>query len=141
MAKLPSFKRLNKGDFEPQYHGLMEKIILSLNTIVDSVLDAMNRKISLKNNILCSVRDITVVVDSSGVPTSPVNVTYDFVGAASVVVVGRVVNLTNVSGYPSSGVGVYWEQVANNGIRIRHVSGILPSNSHSLRLVIYGDEA
>lgn len=141
MAKLPSFKRLNKSEFKPEYSDLVEKLITSLNSIIDSVLDALNRKISLKNNILCSIRDVSVVVDSAGIPTAPINITYDFTGSASVVTVGRIVNLTNSSGYPSSGVTVYWEQVANNVIRIRHISGILPNNSHSLRLVIYGDES
>jgi len=139
--KLPSFKRLNKGDFKPEYGELVEKLITSLNSIIDSVLDALNRKISLKNNILCSVKDISVAVDSSGIPTAPVNITYDFVGSASVVTVGKIVNLTNSIGYPTNGVSVYWEQVANNVIRIRHITGIIPNNSHSLRLVIYGDES
>jgi hypothetical protein len=141
MAKLPSFKRLNKGDFNPEYADLIEKLILSLNSIIDSILNALNRKLSLKNNILCSVRDINVVVNSSGIPLAPINITYDFVGSVSVVSVGKITNLTNPSGYPSSGVGVYWEQVSNNGISIKHISGILPNNSHVLRIVIYGEEA
>ena len=141
MAKLPSFKRLNKSDFNPEYGDLVEKLITSLNSIIDSIVDALNRKISLKNNILCSVRDVSIVVGASGVPLNPTTITYDFSGSASVVTIGRIINLTNPEGYPTSGVTLYWEQVGNNVIRIRHVSGLIANNSHSLRIVIYGDES
>lgn len=140
MAKLPSFKRLNKNDYDPKYLDLIDRLAVSINSGFDSVYEALNKNLTLSNNILCSVVNITVAVNSSGVPNGTVIIPTSLATPVNVILVGRAINSSNPTGYPSSGVIVSWDQTTRDTITIKHITGLLPNNSYNLRLVMYGEE-
>lgn len=140
MAKLPSFKRLNKNDYDPKYYDLVDRLVVSINSGFDAVYQALNNKLTLTNNLVCGIQDFSITVDSSGIPITANTVSIPFKNAVSVVLVGKVLNLANTSKYPDSGVLVSWSQTSRGSININHVTGLLPNTSYSLRLVIYGEE-
>ena len=140
MAKLPTLRRLFKGDFKPEYGELVEKLITSINNGFDNIYDALNKKLTLKNNILCDVRDFSVQVGSTGIPTNSIILSIPFTNSVSVVTVGRVINITNTFSYPTSGVTVTWEQNGAGSIKINHIPGLKSGETYSIRVVIYGDE-
>ena len=140
MAKLPTLRRLFKGDFKPEYGELVEKLITSINNGFDNIYDALNKKLTLKNNILCDVRDFSVQVGSTGIPTNSIILSIPFTNSVSVVTVGRVINITNTFSYPTSGVTVTWEQNGAGSIKINHITGLKSGETYSIRVVIYGDE-
>lgn len=140
MAKLPTLRRLFKNDFKPEYSELVEKLIVSINNGFDNVYDALNNKITLRNNVLCNIKDFTVQVSSAGVPLTNLILNVGFNNNINVVTVGKVDNITNTLLYPSSGVTISWEQLAPGSLKIKHISGLTEGNSYNIRVVIYGDE-
>lgn len=140
MAKLPTLRRLFKGDFKPEYAELIEKLINSINNGFDNIYDALNKKLTLKNNILCDVRDFSIQVNSTGIPLNSTVLAVSFSASASVVTVGKVTNITNTFSYPTSGVTITWEQNGAGSIKINHITGLKAGETYSIRVVIYGDE-
>lgn len=140
MAKLPTLRRLFKNDFKPEYSELVEKLIVSINNGFDNIYDALNNKITLKNNILCTVKDVNVRVLSNGIPIIPLIINVGFNNNINVVTVGKIDNITTPTIYPSSGVTISWEQTSPGFLRINHVTGLSEGQSYNIRLVVYGDE-
>lgn len=140
MAKLPTLRRLFKNDFKPEYSELVEKLIVSINNGFDNIYDALNNKITLKNNILCDIKNFTVSVNSLGIPINTIVLTVNFKNNISVINVGKIDNLLNPNSYPSSGVTLSWEQLSPGTLKINHITGLIEGQSYNLRVVIYGDE-
>lgn len=140
MAKLPTLRRLFKNDFKPEYSELVEKLIVSINNGFDNVYDALNNKITLRNNILCNIKDFSVQVSSTGTPTTSLILNVDFRNNISVVTVGRVDNISNPLLYPSGGVIVIWDQISPGVLQIKNITGLSEGQSYNIRVVIYGDE-
>lgn len=140
MAKLPSYKRLNKNDYDPKYADLVDRLVVSINSGFDAVYEALNNKLTLSNNLVCNIKEFTVTVDSNGLPLTPASISISFKNTVSVILVGKITNLKNPTTYPSSGIVVSWEQTSRGLVLIKHISGLLPNVSYNLRLVIYGEE-
>lgn len=140
MAKLPTLRRLFKNDFKPEYSELVEKLIVSINNGFDNVYDALNNKITLRNNVLCNIKDFSVRVSSLGIPVNTLILNVDFKNNISVVTLGKIDNISNPTSYPSSGVVISWEQLAPGSIRINHIGGLTEGQNYNIRVVIYGDE-
>ena len=94
----------------------------------------------MKNNILCSIKDTNVQVNSSGIPVTPLVLGIDFNNNISVVTVGKISNITNLNQYPLSGVTISWEQISPGFMKINHITGLSVGEVYNIRLVVYGDE-
>lgn len=137
--RLPNFRRIIKQDFEKQYNQLVERLSVSINNGFDVMFEALNNKISLQNNIMCTVIDIELEPSSSGTPKNPANLTLTYSGKTSIVVVGKVDNLTNPSSYPTSAPFISWSQ-NDTTLTINHITGLTADNKYSIRLVAFGQE-
>lgn len=140
MAKLPTLRRLFKGDFKPEHGELVDKLITSINNGFDNVYDALNNKITLKNNILCDIKDFSIQVNSSGIPTNALVLNVSFASTVSIVSVGKITNSSNPQSFPAGGVTITWEQESAGFIKIKHITGLTSGETYSIRVVIYGDE-
>ena len=136
--KLPSFRRIISSDYEEKYKELVETLAVSINQGIDSVYDALNKKLTLKNNLLSTTKEVVLQVDQTGKPIQAAGLKLDFSNKASVLFVGKADNLTNPSLYPT-GVFVSWTQAADF-IQINNVSGLQSGSSYRLRIVVFGDE-
>jgi hypothetical protein len=136
--KLPSFRRIISSDYDEKYKELVETLAVSINQGIDSVYDALNKKLTLKNNILSTTKDVVLQVDQTGKPIQAAGLKLDFANKASVLFVGKADNLTNPNLYPT-GVFVSWTQAADF-IQINNVSGLQPGASYRLKIVVFGDE-
>lgn len=135
--KLPSFKRLFKNDFEAELQGFVEKLMDSINPGLENVYIALNKRLTRKDNMIFTEKDIEVTVNASGIPIAETQFLLEFEGKASGAQVERADNLTNPTVYPTSGVFVTWTQNANV-ITLNHVTGLPASNRFRLRVVVYG---
>lgn len=135
--KVPNFKRIFKTDYEKQYQKLIETLSFSLNNAIDVINNAINGNISLSENILCSIKDLTLQVDANGTPTSPITFPVNFTGQVQGLLALNVTNKTNSNSYPTSGVFVSFEQT-QNGILIKNITGLVAGNSYTLRIVAFG---
>lgn len=115
----------------------METLSYALNYAIEAINDALNHNISLTDNILCSLKDLTLQVDATGKPTSPLTFPVNFTGQVQGLTVLNVTNLTNSNSYPTSGVFVSFSQT-QNGIVVNNITGLVPFNSYTLRIVAWG---
>ena len=148
MPRLPSFRRIFRTDYPSQFQDLIEKLAVSLNNAFDVLFDAVGGKLSLKTNILCIVKDITLVVDANGKPTSNSGFAMDNPKMVSVtgIQVLKAVNNTNATVYPISQPFISFSITnnANNGtntntILMNNISGLQPGNSYTLTIIAYGE--
>lgn len=134
---MPSFKRLFKGDYDSEEQGLIDKLSSSLNYGIEVLYDALNRKLTLRDNISCTVKDVEVTVNSSGIPNSSTTFSMDITNKIDGLMVIRAENLTNSNTYPSGGVFVTFSQ-NNTTVTIIHVTGLQANNNYRLRIVAFG---
>lgn len=140
--KLPSFKRLFKQDFKADYQALIEQLGLTINTGFDALFQMGNNGITLKDNIMSVVKNITVTVDTNG---TPINTTSFSLGTGIFpttnpvveVRIGKIVNNTDSSAYTQGGVTVFWTQNGSQ-ININNIKGLIPNNSYTITLIAQG---
>lgn len=134
--KLPNFRRIFKTDYGANEQGLVEKLATSINNGFEVLYEALNGKVSLRENIFCTVKDVTVIVDSSGVPTTTTTVSRDRNARVDGVGVINAQNLTNSTSYPTSGIFISFN-ASDNGITITNITGLQAGNEYSLRVILW----
>lgn len=135
--KLPTFKRLKSQDYPEEQQSLIEQISFSLNNGIEALFEALNKKLTIKDNLYATERDVELRINSAGYPLAQTFATVDFGGPVRNVFVGKVENLTNPQVFPTSGVHVSWNNTAS-GIQITNVVGLPPNNTFRLRIVMFG---
>jgi hypothetical protein len=135
--KLPTYRRIYSTDYTPEQQELINKLSSSLNIGIEVLYEALNKKVSLEDNIDCLVRDVSIVVDASGFPTNTAVFTLvDRTRNIKGLQVIRAENLTNSGVYPNGGIFLSFQQT-QNGIQIIHATGLPAGNTFSLRIVAY----
>jgi len=134
--KLPSFKRLFSSDFPEEFKSLVEQFGSSLNYGIEVLYQALNKEITLRDNIKCTVRDITVTVNASGIPTTPISFKLDTMGKVEGVIVISAQNLVNSTTYPISGILITGQQV-NSLFQVSHITGLQANQPYTLRAVAF----
>lgn len=135
--KLPSFRRLYKTDFAQEFQALVDQLSVSINIGIENMYDVLNRKLTLRDNMLCTVKEIDVTVDPARAPTTTTSFPLDISGRIDGVVVLSAVNLTTTGMYPSSGVFISWTQT-QNGVLINNITGLQNGQKYRLRVVAFG---
>ena len=140
--KLPSQKRINESDFSADDRQLVKKLAGVLNTDIENVYLALSKRISLKDNIDCTLKVIEVVVNASGTPISGSSFQLDRSGGTQIfnrvigIDVKRVINLDNSNNYPSSCPFISYTQ--NEGIiNIDNITGLTAGVRYQLTLVAW----
>lgn len=75
--KLGSFRRLYSSDFKPEYKELIDQIGTTYNPNIESIYDALNKKLSFADNIASTIVTFNVTVNSDGTPTRKTQVKLD----------------------------------------------------------------
>lgn len=138
--KLPNFKKLFKQDYAKEYQELVDKLAESLNGGIETLYGALNKKLSLGDNLACIIKDVDIIVNSSGEPTTSTGFAIDTNQRVQILEVGRADNLTNTASYPTGGIFITWTQGTNlttNAIIINHVTGLITGNKYRLRIVAW----
>jgi hypothetical protein len=130
--KLASYRRIITQDFEDENQELIEQLGSTINDSFNSVYSALNKRITLDDNIAATRKEIIVTVDSSGIPTSLIRFNVDVPNTTVVeVTCGRARNITNPTTYPSSGITVSFTQNGNSVI-INHITGLTANQQWKL---------
>ena len=135
--KLPSLRRIYTPDFPQEYTQLVDRLAGVLNINYQVLFDALNKKVSIRDNIDCIVKDVQVTVNASGVPVQTTifgldDKTRSLVGIEVI----KSDNLTNSGVFPTGGIFITWSQV-QTGVQIQHVTGLPANNTFSLRIIGY----
>ena len=135
--RLPSIKRINKADFPEQDANFINRLAGIYNSTVEMVYEALNNKLTLRDNISCDVKDLYITVDSDGVPLTYTGFNLsDGSKRIEGLSVYKADNTTNTSTYPSGAPFINYVQVGNN-IEIKHITGLQANNTYQVRIVVY----
>lgn len=134
--KLPSFKRLLSKDFAKEFAKLVDQLSVSLNVGIDLLYEALNNNITLRDNVKCTVKDMTLQVDTLGKPINTSAFTLNSTSRVDGITVILAQNQTNTATYPTSTPFVSGNQ---NGslFTITNISGLQPNQSYLLRLIAW----
>jgi len=135
VAKLPGFKRLNVQDFDKDSQPIVAQLAESLNYGIEVLYDTLNKKVTLADNIACSIRDVLVTVDGTGKVKTSTTCSLD--NSNKVIGTQVIYAQTNrASTYPSGQPFVSFTQ---NGatLQIQHVAGLPQDIPFTIRLVAY----
>lgn len=135
--KLPLFRRLFRTDFKQEFQELVDQLSVSINVGIENLYDALNRKLSLRDNILCTVKELDITANPDGSPVTTSIIQLDISGRIDGVIVISAVNITDSGVYPTSGVFVSWTQT-QNGVLINNITGLPPGQKFRVKLVAFG---
>jgi hypothetical protein len=134
---IPAFKRLLKTDYAQQFQSMIETLSYSINNAIESLNAAMDNNVSLADNILCTVKTFNVQVDSTGKPTNTTTFPLSFTGQCLGISLINIINSTNSTTYPTSGVTISYSQ-SSGGIQLNNVTGLTSGNTYSLTVIAWG---
>jgi len=138
MAKLPNFRRLYSSDFEPDKKDLIDRLGTSLNNAIETLFDALNKKLTFRDNISATIVELSVTVNSGGVPNKPTSFKLD---ARQTIVEGLMVidavGTTDPLLFPTAGVFVSFTK-NENIIIIRNVKGLQAEKPYTLKIIALG---
>lgn len=136
--RLPSFRWLLKTDYEEQYDKLIETMSKSLNYGIDALYQALNKQLTLRDNIKCTVKDITLKVDASGIPITRTSFILDLTGKLDGTQVILAINQTNSQVYPSGGIFISFSQ-NDKIVTITNITGLTPNDVYLIRLIAWNN--
>lgn len=136
MSKLPTYRRIYKQDYDQDKQDFVEKLALPINNGFDTLYDALNKKITLSDNITSDVIDVNLTVDDKGVPLKTTVFSVSFTDQIGLLIVGNLVNNTNNKSFPSQAPFITWSQ-SSKTVTIQHVTGLSPNNSYTITIVVF----
>lgn len=134
--KLPSFKRLFDSDFPAEFKQLINTLSVSLNNGIEVLYEALNNRITLRENISCTVKDITVIVDANGTPSQGNSIKLNTTNKVDGCIVISAINTNSSSAFPPGAVMLSFNQSSNTLI-ISNIRGLTPGQTYTLRVVAF----
>lgn len=136
MSKLQSYKRILSSDFNKEDQELVDQLAGSLNTVIDDHQYTLSGKVSLTDNIYCTVKDIDITVDANGgTGNARISVNNPTVQVLGFDVI-RVSNLTNSAIYPTGQPFISFTQLEGS-ILINNITGLLPGYRWRLKIIAW----
>lgn len=134
--KIPSFKRIVYTDFPNQFQQLVEQLSYTINNGFENIQNVLNNNVSLRDNFYASVKDVTLTVNSAGVPLSTAAFSIDNSNPVDGLYVIRAINNTNASVFPTSGIFISYTQ-SGAKVTINSITGLPANNSYTIRVIAY----
>lgn len=133
--RLPSQKKVLREDLKEAAKGL-EPLIDVINSFMEAVYQALNRNLTLDQNIACFVKEITYQTPS----TYPLGVdVVEFTSELRAKAIGlTVLQVVDKATYTPPAGPVYAPWVENNGsIQVSTITGLAASKAYTVRLLVY----
>lgn len=122
--KLPSFRRIITQDFAKEDQNFVEQLGSTINDSFNTVYQALNKRITFKDNISATVKVIQITLNSDGTPTALAKIALDVLNTPVIGVVAlNPRNLSTPGAFPTGGISVSYEQNGNELI-LRHLTGL-----------------
>lgn len=136
MPKLATYKRIITSDFEADDQQLIEQLGFPINDGFNALYFAVDGKLSLRDNLFCTVKDVELTVNAAGVPTVGGSFNLDKQAQVIGCQVIYAANQTNSASYPTSAPFVSFIQNGNSVI-INHISGLQTNQRYIVRIVAW----
>jgi len=139
MSRRPDIKRIRKEDFDPEYHGLIDKLSYSFNTFMDQVIFLFDNNIDFLN-LNQQIVDYTISTDSTGELINPPNIRSTLNRKIQGITCIKATNILDPNVYPISPPWVSFDFVNNTTINVLNISGLQADSEYSLKLLLYGSD-
>jgi hypothetical protein len=136
--KLAGFLRLKKEDVDEQFRPLVDKIGFSINNFAEQVLNALNKKLTITDNLNQELKELTLTMGASGAPTESIQFKNELGINIKGMIVARVENVTNPSSYPATAPFVTWDET-NFLVTVKNITGLTSGNKYKIRLITIGN--
>lgn len=138
MAKLSSYRRIFKQDFDPEYDSLITSLAQSVNSSFEELYDSLNNKLTLKDNVSCTIAEFKVSVDTTGVPVNKTQfkLNNDQQNVEGLIVINAS-GATDASLLPTAGVFVSFIRNENLLI-IQNIKGLQPNKPYKIKVIALG---
>ncbi|NDD83946.1 hypothetical protein EBZ38_06675 [bacterium] len=134
--KIPTFRRLVKSDYAKEFSGLIDTLSFTINNGVEVLYQALNKSLSLKDNIACTVKDVQVELKSDGTLRADVSFSLDTSNRVLGVIVLNAINTNNSTILPDSAPFIAFSQ-SGKTITISAVKGLPAGQKFNLTLVAF----
>lgn len=133
--RLPGYKRLNTKDYDKEDQKLIDLLSGTINDAFDSLFDALNNRLTFKDNFLSTISEFNVTVDTNGLPTS----TTSFKLARSNqkvegIIVLSAFNITSPNLYPPGAVFISFTANSDNVV-INKITGLSEGNTYRIKVL------
>ena len=131
--KLPTIKKILREDLKDA-PGWINGVIDPLNSFMETLYQALNRNVTLTENVACFVKEIVYITPSS----YPVMDDIQFMSALKTKAIGvMVMQAVEKSNYQPVLDPVYvpWTEV-NGSIVIKPITGLVASKTYLIRLLV-----
>ena len=135
--KPSNFKRINKEDFPEESRGLVDRIGFSINVFAEEILNILNKKLTIKDNLLQDIVSINVVTDASGVPTVKTQFKNSLRVALEGIHIIRVENTVTPNNYPVAAVQIFFSENAGV-ISINKIVGLSAGIKYTIKMLTIG---
>ena len=132
--KLPSFRKIIEQDYPSEYQELVKQLAVSINHGIEVLYDLLNGKLSIKDNLATTIKEIDIEVDAKGKPKSTSIIKKSTSDRIEGLWVLNATNLTNSNVYPTGGVFVSYTETSES-ITINNVAGIPANNIFRIKIV------
>lgn len=134
--KIPTFRRLVKSDYAKEFAGLIDTLSFTINNGVEILYQALNKSLTLKDNIACTVKDVQVELRADGSIRAPVSFSLDTSNRILGLLVLNATNVNNSSILPDSAPFVSYSQ-SGKTVTISAVKGLPSGQTFNLTIVAF----
>lgn len=130
--KIPTFQRIVKEDFKKDDQDAADKLGYVLNNFCETLVTALNKRLTIADNLAMEYKTLTLTVDSTGKPISATSFT-TALGQLQGIIVVQAINITNSITYPTAAPWVSWTQKGTSVV-VNNISGLQANNKYQLTL-------
>jgi hypothetical protein len=134
MSKLATYKRIITSDFEDDDKKLIEQLAFPINDGFNALYFAVDGRLSLRDNLFCTVKDVEITVNANGIPTTTTSFGLDKSGQILGCRVIYAANQVNSAVYPTGQPFISFSQNGTS-IIINHISGLQANQRYIIRIV------
>ena len=136
MPKMSSYRRIITNDFEEEDRDLVGQLSTPINYSFNELYFALNGRLTLRDNLFSTVKDVDIYVNSNGTPVNTTSFALDKTGSILGCSVLSAVNQDNTSVFPTGQPFISFTQ-NNNSIFINHITGLTPGYRWTIRVVAF----
>lgn len=136
MAKIQNFKRLIAEDFKDENRELISKVAYSLNPFMDDLQGALNKNLTIADNLDINQKTIDIKVDGSGTVIGSNKLKTDLNRQCEGLTVIQVTNITNPTSYPTGTPFISFTET-NGVISINNITNLTASNQYKLKINLF----
>lgn len=136
MAKLNGTRKLFVEDFDTKDRALVGKLAFTLNPFLNSVVDALDRNLTINDNLNAS--EITIQFTAPASKASPIKTKTELNTNCIGTLITSVENLDNNNEILASAPFIQFNNSDDNQIQIYNVTGLTSGNRYRVRVILFG---